>query len=51
MIVFALCALSELGQRWHLVPGRFDPLDIVAYAATLVVCWLLDLWLPLAAAS
>ena len=41
-IVFILCAASEFGQRWHLVPGRFDPYDLLTYACTLIGCVLLD---------
>ena len=47
VIVFLCCALSELGQKWHLFPGRFDPFDLLAYAGTLLVCWLLDRRVPL----
>jgi len=45
-IVFALCALSELGQRMHLVPGRFDPYDIVAYGLSVAACWAIDRRFP-----
>ena len=45
VIVFVLCTASEFGQKWHLVPGHFDPLDIAAYAIAVVVSWFLDrLW-------
>lgn len=48
--VFAGCAASEFGQRWHLVPGRFDPYDLVTYALTVLVCAALDrTLLPMAA--
>jgi hypothetical protein len=46
-IVFGLCAVSEFGQKWHLMPGRFDPYDLGAYAATLLACWALDQWVPM----
>lgn len=48
-IVFVLCALSEFGQKWHLMPGRFDPYDLAAYAVTLLGCWALDRWVPMVA--
>lgn len=47
IIVFLLCALSEFGQRWHIVPGRFDPFDLAAYALTLIACWALDRSFPM----
>jgi hypothetical protein len=37
-VIFALCTLSEVGQRVHLVPGHFDPYDIVAFAAGIAAC-------------
>jgi hypothetical protein len=45
-VVFVLCVLWELGQRAHLAPGRYDPYDIVTYAATAVACWLIDRLAP-----
>src|SRR5262249_45933813 len=45
-IVFLLCAVSELGQRVHLVPGHYDPYDIVAYAVTAGTCWVIDRVVP-----
>lgn len=45
---------SELCQWWWphgLFPGRFDPLDIVAYATGIAVCYTLDRRMPSAPAS
>jgi len=42
LFVFAGCAASEFGQRAHVVPGRFDWLDLVAYAAAVAACLALD---------
>jgi hypothetical protein len=47
VIVFVLCALSEFGQRVHLVPGRFDPYDLVAFGVTVAACFVLDAPFPL----
>ena len=41
-IVFAGCAGSEWGQRLGLIPGRFDPYDLVAFAATVAACFVVD---------
>ncbi|HET7041999.1 MAG TPA: hypothetical protein VFI13_08260 [Gemmatimonadales bacterium] len=41
-LVFAGCAASEFGQRWHLVPGHFDPMDLLTYALAVVACAFLD---------
>ena len=41
-VVFAGCALSEIAQRLRLLPGRYDPYDLVAFGATVLLCWLLD---------
>ena len=36
----ALCSIGyELGQRWHLVPGTFDPLDLAAQTVGYVAGW------------
>jgi hypothetical protein len=40
--VFLACAASEFAQRLHLIPGTFDPLDILAYAASVLACYGLD---------
>lgn len=45
-LAFVLCVLWELGQRAHLVPGRYDPYDIVTYAATALTCWVIDRLAP-----
>ena len=37
-VIFLLCTMSELGQREHVVPGRYDPLDIVAFALAIGAC-------------
>src|SRR5262245_45885111 len=41
-IVFALCVISELGQRAGVVPGRYDPYDIVAFAIGISACLVLE---------
>jgi len=46
VVVFLLCLAWELGQRAHLVPGRFDPYDLLAYAGTVALCWAIDRRLP-----
>ena len=40
--VFLLCAVSEYGQRLHLVPGHYDPYDLLAFAATVIACVAVD---------
>jgi hypothetical protein len=45
-IVFVLCVVSEFGQKLHFVPGRYDPYDIAAYAASVVACWMIDYQVP-----
>lgn len=42
VFTFAGCTASEIGQRLAIVPGVFDPLDIVAFAATVTTCAALD---------
>ena len=42
--VFLGCAASEAGQKIHLVPGRFDALDLAAYAVSVSACYALDRW-------
>lgn len=42
VVVFAGCAASELGQLWRFVPGTFDPMDLVAFGATVATCWIVD---------
>jgi hypothetical protein len=41
-IVFTCCAASEFAQRAGVLSGVFDPLDLAAYAATVVACAGLD---------
>lgn len=41
-IVFVGCAASEFGQLWRMVPGRFDPFDLVSYGVTVLACYLVD---------
>jgi hypothetical protein len=41
-VVFLLCLAWELGQKAHLVPGRYDAFDIATYCVTLAVCWAID---------
>ena len=50
LLIFALCTLSEFGQRLHLVPGHYDPLDILTYALAILACWLVDRAAPMVAA-
>lgn len=53
LTVFAGCALWEWSQRYDLggtplaiAAGRFDPFDLVAYAAGLLTCYVVDVrWL------
>jgi hypothetical protein len=40
--VFLGCAASEFGQLWRVVPGTFDPFDLVAYGVTVLACYLVD---------
>ena len=42
LLIFAVCTASELGQRLGLVPGRYDPWDIVTYALAILLCWGVD---------
>ncbi len=42
IVVFALCGASELGQKLHLMPGRHDTYDLLAYALTIAACWLVE---------
>ena len=47
ILVFVGCTTMEFGQKAHLVPGRYDPYDIVAYAVSVFACWVIDRWTPL----
>jgi hypothetical protein len=45
--LFAASTATEISQRYWpngLFPGRYDPWDIVAYGAGILVCYLLDRW-------
>lgn len=49
LLVFVGCAGSEFAQKFHLIPGTYDPLDLLAYAFSVVVCYGIDrLLTPLA---
>ena len=48
-LIFALCTASEFGQRLGLVPGRFDPWDIVTFALAILLCWGVDRAAPFVA--
>ena len=48
LFVFAGCAASECGQQYHLVPGRFDWYDLLAYGLTVLACVAIDRRLALA---
>ena len=41
-IVMAGCVGSEFGQKLRWVPGTFDWLDIAAYVATVLACYVCD---------
>ncbi len=43
--VFVLCVGWEIGQKFHWIPGVYDPMDIVAYAVGVGVPYLIDRWL------
>jgi hypothetical protein len=52
--LFAASAATEVSQRFWphgVFPGRFDPLDLVAYAAGLLVCYAAERRFPLAPGS
>ena len=42
IIIFVLCTASEVGQRLRVVPGIFDPFDILAYGLSVLACYLFD---------
>jgi hypothetical protein len=42
LLVFIGCAVSELGQLVDLIPGVFDPLDLLAYGASVLLCYAVD---------
>ena len=41
-LVFFGCAGSEFGQQLRVVPGHFDPLDLVAFGVTVLLCYGID---------
>ena len=38
VVIFGLCSASKLGQRVGLVPGRYDPYDILTFALAIAGC-------------
>lgn len=49
-VVFGLCTLSELGQLVGIVPGHYDPFDIVAFLAAVAASVVIERWMgPFAA--
>jgi hypothetical protein len=45
MVIFLAAALTEVSQRYWpagVFPGRFDPLDIVAYAVGVGTCYAIE---------
>ncbi|HEY8086496.1 MAG TPA: hypothetical protein VIF09_01585 [Polyangiaceae bacterium] len=40
-IAAAMVACAELGQRWHLVPGRYDPIDLLVMTVAFSLALLL----------
>jgi hypothetical protein len=52
--LFVASAATEVSQRFSphgVFPGRFDPLDLAAYAAGLLACYAAERRFPLAAES
>lgn len=48
VILFTASALTEISQRYWphgIFPGRFDPLDLIAYAAGVGGCYATERWL------
>lgn len=43
-VVFFGCALSEFGQKFHLIPGRFDVYDLLAFAGAVLACVAIERW-------
>jgi hypothetical protein len=41
-LVLLGCVGSEFGQQWRMVPGVFDPLDLLAYGVSVLVCYGID---------
>jgi hypothetical protein len=49
LVIFLACVATEVSQRFWptgLFAGRFDPYDIVAYAAGTGICYALDKLYP-----
>lgn len=40
-VIFVLCAVSEVGQHTGVVPGHYDPYDVLTFAVAIGAC----LWL------
>jgi hypothetical protein len=52
VITFVLCTGSEFGQRMGIVPGHFDPYDILTFALSVGACLALEQTLgPFASAA
>jgi hypothetical protein len=47
VIVCVASVAWELAERVHLIPGTYDPYDIVAYAVAATLCWSVDRIRPL----
>jgi hypothetical protein len=43
--VFLGCLGFEFAQGMHLVPGGFDPFDVLNYGGGVLVCYLCDRWI------
>lgn len=43
--VFGLTAAWEMAQRFHWIPGSYDPFDLLACAIGVIVPLLIDRWL------
>lgn len=41
-VVLLGCAAWEFGQMWRLVPGTYDPFDLLAYGSTVLACLIVD---------
>jgi hypothetical protein len=44
-LVLAGCVGSEFGQRFGVVPGRYDPYDLAAFVAAVLACYAVDRWI------
>jgi hypothetical protein len=42
LFVLGGCAASEIGQRFNIFPGTFDPWDFVAFVAAIAACSAID---------